>query len=621
VPPLFARRAGHYYEHWTELSDNWVRKVEEVTAELEALEIPDLPTLEDEAVVLEGRGVNSGYRLLAAYSGLIDNLFLVYQYHFEMLPLAYFAQINLREFCLQAFPGISEQAISDLTAGVELMQFRPDEELKRLATRAVELGLGRQVRTSEDPEATLAELRSGEPAGHEWVAEFESARDTWFSVSMGTGLFHHERAWADDLSVPWTALAGYVTRIDRGETLTRPHGELLERRDRMTAEYRALLPSDADRATFDESLALARLVGPHLQDHNFYIEHRHHSVFWNKIRMVADRMVVAGVLAERDDLFYLNRWEVGQALYDAVYGWASSGSTRHAYWQATIERRKGIVTALRSWIPQPALGPVPADLGGLVGPQFGITPEAVERWLGDDEGPTDELRGVPASPGAVEGRARVVLSPAQIPEVGTGEILVCPATAPAWAPVFAHVGAVVSDVGGTMSHAAILCREYGIPAVLGTGHATRRVATGDPRPRRRRRRDRDHPRAGVHGLSRAWLTSLTWRTPRPSRWTASAARRPASRGSSPSATPCRRASWSPPMHIVAGCEPTGSRRRSPSWHRSTATMTPGARHPRRSTRSLPTQGWRMRRSTAPTASSATAPTWRSRSAPAPPPRT
>ena len=81
-----------------------------------------------------------------------------------MLPLGYFAQINLREFCLQAFPGISEQAISDLTAGVELMQFRPDEELKRLAARAVELGIGRQVRTSEDPEATLAEL-GGLPKG------------------------------------------------------------------------------------------------------------------------------------------------------------------------------------------------------------------------------------------------------------------------------------------------------------------------------------------------------------------------------------------------------------------------------------------------------------------------
>lgn len=476
--PLFARRAGHYFEHWTDLSDNWVRKVEAVTAELAAIEVPELPALEDESVVLEGRGISSGYSLITAYSRLVENLFHVYQYHFEMLPLGYVAQINLREFCLQAFPGISEQAISDLTAGVELMQFRPDEELKRLATSAVELGLGARVRDSEDPEATLATLRE-DPVGKAWAADFDTARDTWFSVSMGTGLFHHERAWADDLSVPWTALAGYVARLDRGETLARPREELLARRDRMTAEYRALLPTDADRATFDESLALARLVGPHLQDHNFYIEHRHHAVFWNKMRDVADRLVGVGLLADRDDLFYLNRWEVGQAVYDAVYGWASSGSMRTAHWRGTIERRKGILDALRAWIPQPALGPVPADLGGFVGPQFGIDEEAIERWLGDDAETGDELRGVPASPGTVEGRARVVLSPAQIPEVGAGEILVCPATAPAWAPVFAHVGAAVSDVGGTMSHAAILCREYGIPAVLGTGHATRRIHTGD----------------------------------------------------------------------------------------------------------------------------------------------
>ncbi|MGH3263719.1 MAG: PEP-utilizing enzyme, partial [Trebonia sp.] len=90
-----------------------------------------------------------------------------------------------------------------------------------------------------------------------------------------------------------------------------------------------------------------------------------------------------------------------------------------------------------------------------------------------------ELRGVAASPGVVEGPARVVLSTDQIDEVRDGEILVCTATAPAWAPVFGKVRATVSDVGGMMSHAAILCREYGIPAVLGTGAGTRRIQTGD----------------------------------------------------------------------------------------------------------------------------------------------
>jgi len=59
-----------------------------------------------------------------------------------------------------------------------------------------------------------------------------------------------------------------------------------------------------------------------------------------------------------------------------------------------------------------------------------------------------------------------------------GEILVCPVTAPSWAPVFSKIRAAVSDIGGTMSHAAIVAREYGMPAVVGTGQATRRIRTG-----------------------------------------------------------------------------------------------------------------------------------------------
>ena len=59
-----------------------------------------------------------------------------------------------------------------------------------------------------------------------------------------------------------------------------------------------------------------------------------------------------------------------------------------------------------------------------------------------------------------------------------GDILVCPITSPAWAPIFSNVRAVVTDIGGVMSHAAIVCREYGLPAVVGTGRATAEIATG-----------------------------------------------------------------------------------------------------------------------------------------------
>jgi pyruvate, water dikinase len=86
---------------------------------------------------------------------------------------------------------------------------------------------------------------------------------------------------------------------------------------------------------------------------------------------------------------------------------------------------------------------------------------------------------VAGSPGLVEGTARVILAASQIGEIEQDEILVCPITAPSWGPVFGKIKAAVSDIGGIMSHAAIVSREYGLPAVVGTGSGTRRIKTGD----------------------------------------------------------------------------------------------------------------------------------------------
>jgi pyruvate,water dikinase len=88
------------------------------------------------------------------------------------------------------------------------------------------------------------------------------------------------------------------------------------------------------------------------------------------------------------------------------------------------------------------------------------------------------LNGAAASPGQVEGVARVVRSVEEIAKVREGEILVCGSTSPAWAPIFSKISATVTDVGGVMSHAAIVCREYGLPAVVGTGRATSSIRTG-----------------------------------------------------------------------------------------------------------------------------------------------
>ncbi len=87
------------------------------------------------------------------------------------------------------------------------------------------------------------------------------------------------------------------------------------------------------------------------------------------------------------------------------------------------------------------------------------------------------MRGFAASSGIVEGTARVVKTVEEIGRLKQGDILVCRVTNPTWAPIFQKISAAVSDIGGSMSHAAIVAREYGLPAVVGTGDATVRIRT------------------------------------------------------------------------------------------------------------------------------------------------
>ena len=88
------------------------------------------------------------------------------------------------------------------------------------------------------------------------------------------------------------------------------------------------------------------------------------------------------------------------------------------------------------------------------------------------------LRGLPASRGKAVGPARVVRSPDEFHKVRPGDVLVCTATSPTWTPVFGTVSALVTDSGGVLSHASIVAREYGLPAVVGVNHGTSTIRDG-----------------------------------------------------------------------------------------------------------------------------------------------
>jgi len=96
----------------------------------------------------------------------------------------------------------------------------------------------------------------------------------------------------------------------------------------------------------------------------------------------------------------------------------------------------------------------------------------------EQSGVASEVRGNAGSRGKVTAIARVAMTLEQAADLQPGEILVCPTTAPPWTPLFATAGAVVTDTGGILSHCAVVAREFGIPAVVGTHVGTSRIKSG-----------------------------------------------------------------------------------------------------------------------------------------------
>jgi pyruvate,water dikinase len=185
---------------------------------------------------------------------------------------------------------------------------------------------------------------------------------------------------------------------------------------------------------------------------------------------VGDALVRDGVLDSRDDVFFLYRDEVRAALTDG-------GDQK-----ATVNKRRASVEAAAQASPPGAVGtpPPPPQPGGFVDP---FMDALVTRLLGikppaEGEQDPDVIDGVAGSPGIYRGVARVVKSLDEAGDLEDGEIMVCEMTLPPWVPMFSIAGAVVSDVGGVMSHCAIVAREFNIPAVVGSVNGTTRITTG-----------------------------------------------------------------------------------------------------------------------------------------------
>jgi pyruvate,water dikinase len=235
------------------------------------------------------------------------------------------------------------------------------------------------------------------------------------------------------------------------------------RAERLGAEADALADAFrarcADRpetlAEFERLLGHARRIGRLTETHNYWIDRACQAHLRTLAVRIGWRLVREGVLADAADVLYLRRAEVAALLLAPEDRTATVDARRaeHAHWLRVV--------------PPAGVGR-PTDVGpsGRFGGQRFEPPDEVT------------LRGTGASAGVIRGPARVVLGPDDFERVRAGDIVIAPSSNPSWVPLFTVAGGVVTNTGGVLSHAAVVAREFALPAVVGTGDATTRIADG-----------------------------------------------------------------------------------------------------------------------------------------------
>lgn len=177
---------------------------------------------------------------------------------------------------------------------------------------------------------------------------------------------------------------------------------------------------------------------------------RRYFVYKQALLEEAGRLVEAGMLPDREDIFYLTFQELHEVVRSNQVD------------DRLIQQRKDAFRSYHALTPPRVLT---SDGEALTG--------AYRR----DDAPTGALVGLPVSTGTVEGRARVVLDMAEA-DLEAGSILVTAFTDPSWSPLFVGIAGLVTEVGGLMTHGAVIAREYGLPAVVGVERATRLIKDG-----------------------------------------------------------------------------------------------------------------------------------------------
>ena len=338
--------------------------------------------------------------------------------------------------------------------------------LWQLSRRALRVASVRAVLEQEPAEAVIRALELTSE-GRVFVGLLRDYLETWGQRGDRWGWSFP--SWIEDPTPVISTLKDYVRQPDRD--LEAELAAKVAAREQLVAEARERLQDEpaevAQRFEFLFDAAQKAIVLT--EDHSHWIDFRCMYHLHRISLELGRRMSAAGVIDRPDDVFLLSPEELKETVIQLP----------RLNRQAQIAARRAEMEYFRSVPVPPALGTplsgeAPTDpVNRALFKFFGYLGAVPPTRAGDAV-----IRGSRGSPGKARGVARIVLSLAEAGKLQPRDVLVVPTTAPPWTPLFAAAAAIVSDTGGILSHCAVVAREYGIPAVVGTGNATALIRDG-----------------------------------------------------------------------------------------------------------------------------------------------
>jgi phosphohistidine swiveling domain-containing protein len=387
--------------------------------------------------------------------------------HFQVMYPLLANYIGFYSMCTEL--GLDPGQIGKFLQGYDTKIMETDRELWRLTSAARASGLD-QVFASHDAGQIRSGLAAHGGSAGTWLTAFDDFLQVYGWRTEGSCDIALP-SWNED-PTPALGMIKSFLRKDTVHDFEKAHNAAVEEREAAVGAARSTLTLD-EQKLFDGGLASCRAANfPWWQDdHNYYIDLRISLPMRWACQAIAGRIGAD----HQDDTLYLF-WEeimdvsAGRRPYDK--GLRSLVEQRKQYFDYWLDRRPSLPKVVGT-IPESVNDPILIEIFGL-NSHFLRAVEAA-----GSNSTVKTLTGVPASKGTGRGRARVLHNADQLHQLSPGEVLVCESTSPNWTPAFAKIAACVCDGGGTLSHAAIVGREYGVPTVTATGLATVVISDGD----------------------------------------------------------------------------------------------------------------------------------------------